>query len=195
MQTLQVLVRNLAVILLMATFLEMLLPNRSMRGYIQLVMGLFVISAVLAPVTSFLKLPLTMEIPAWSTVPAQDLPVLAADHQGSKIGRDAVQEQFRQILIHQIQALTVGVSGVKDAEVEVHFEDNTGELTEEPRIADIKVKISSQSSAVKPIEPIHVDGTNPGYSEGKITTKAEEVQEKLSSIMGIPKEKITVTEN
>jgi len=54
------------VILLLSTFLEMLLPNQSMRGFVQMVMGLFVISAVLSPITTFLHTPLEMGIPAWS---------------------------------------------------------------------------------------------------------------------------------
>lgn len=74
MQTLQTLVRNLAIILLLATFLEMLLPNKSMRGFVQMVMGLFVISAVLSPITAFLNTPLAMEIPAWTVTTPQAQP-------------------------------------------------------------------------------------------------------------------------
>ncbi|MFZ3130513.1 MAG: stage III sporulation protein AF, partial [Desulfosporosinus sp.] len=91
MQTLQTLVRNLVVILLLATFLEMLLPNKSMRSFVQMVMGLFVISAVLAPITTVLHTPLEMEIPAWTATTPQDLPTIVTEGQGLTLARSAVQ--------------------------------------------------------------------------------------------------------
>lgn len=193
MQTLQTLVRNLAVILLLATFIEMLLPNKSMRGYVQLVMGLFVISAMLNPLMSLLHLPMEMDIPAWSNVVAEDLPVLANDNSGEKLGKDAVQEQYRQILTHQIRALALGVSGVKQVEIELKFQENNGGFTDQPRISLVTIKLSEIVSAIQPIEPITMaQPTSPAVKE--LSPKGKEVQERVTTLMELTKEQVIVQE-
>jgi len=192
-QTLQTLVRNLALILLLATFLEMLLPNKSMRGFVQMVMGLFVISAVLNPITTFLHTPLSMDIPAWTTTTPQDLPAIAVEGQGTRIGRDAVQEQYRQILINQIKALALGISGVGDAEVDVEFEEGAGGLIDQPRIAEVNVLLKSAQGTIQSVQPIIIG--KPQYTGVTQSPKAEEVKERIATVMSLAKEKIVVEES
>ena len=193
MQTLQTLVRNLAMILLVATFLEMLLPNKSMRGFVQMVMGLFVISAVLAPITTFLHTPLSMEIPAWTATTAQELPAIAAEGQGVIVGRDAVQEQYRQILVHQIQALALSTKGVEGAAVDVKFEEGTGGVTDQPKIAVVKVGLTTAKGAIQPVGPITIVESPPAMKE--LSPKAEEVRAKIAAFMSMSNEKIIVQES
>ena len=180
MQTLQTLVRNLVVILLLATFLEMLLPSKSMRGFVQMVMGLFVISAVLSPITTFLHTPLEMEIPAWSVTNTkpQDIPALATDVQGQKIARDAVQEQYRQILINQIKALALSSEGVEGAEVNVEFEEGSGGLTDQPKIALVKVTLISSDIVIPTIQPIII-GQSPPPTQ-------QQSQKLIRHVIGLP---------
>jgi len=192
-ETLHILVRNLVVILLLATFLEMLLPNQSMRGFVQMVMGLFVISAVLAPITTFLHTPLAMEIPAWSATNPQDVPAIATEGQGQKLARDAVQEQYRQILVNQIKALVLSSEGVKGAEVNVEFEDGAGGLTDQPKISLVKVTLTSSETAIPTIQPI-VIGQSPPPTLNQ-SPMMDKVRERIAEIMSIPKEKITVEES
>jgi len=192
-QALQTLVRNLTVILLLAAFLEMLLPNKSMRGFVQMVMGLFVISAVLAPVAAFLHTPLAMDIPAWATTTLQDLPTIAGGGQGIKAGRDAVQEQYRQILIHQIQALVVVSHDEKPASVDIQFEESIEGVIEQPKIKEVIVDLDASKGDVKPVQPIII-----GQPESVVlqqSSRAENVQKKIAEFLDLPKEKIIVREN
>jgi len=192
-QTLQTLVRNLAMILLLATFLEMLLPNKSMRGFVQMVMGLFVISAVLAPITTFLHTPLSMEIPAWTASTPQDLPAIAAEGQGLKVGRDAVQEQYRQILVHQIEALALSTRGVEAATVDIKFEEGAGGGMDQPKIAVVKVMLTSVKGEIQPVQPITI-GQSPTTVKSQ-SPKAEDVRERIATFISLPKEKIIVQES
>lgn len=193
MQTLHTLVRNLAIILLLATFLEMLLPNKSMRGFVQMVMGLFVISAVLTPVTSFLHTSLSMEIPAWAETTPQDMPAIASEGQGVKLGRDAVQGQYRQILTNQIQALALSTKGVTAASVDIKFEDKTGGVTELPKIVEVVVALTSVKGEIEPVQPIIIGQTQPAAK--KNSPRTEEVREKISVLMNLSKEVIVVQES
>ncbi len=192
MQTLYTLVRNLAVILLLATFLEMLLPSKSMRGFVQMVMGLFVISAVLTPITTFLHTPLAMEIPAWAVTSTQDLPAIATEGQGLKLASDAVQEQYRQILVHQIKALALGSDGVEGVEVDVEFEEGAGGLTDQPKIVLVTVTLTSAKGEIPLVQPITI-GQSPPITE-KQSSRAESARERIATIMSIAKEKIIVQE-
>lgn len=192
MQTLQTLVRNLALILLLATFLEMILPNKSMRGFVQMVMGLFVISAILAPITTLLNTPLSMEIPAWTATTPQDLPAIAVEGQGVRVGRDAVQEQYRRILINQIKGLALGTSGVGDAEVDVRFEEKEGGIIDQPTVAEINVLLTASPETIQSVKPVIIgESTVP---ETTRSPKVEEVRERIATFMSIAKEKIIVQE-
>ena len=184
METLHTLVRNIAVVLLLAGFLEMLLPNTSMRGFVKLVMGLFVISAVLGPITELLRAPLAMEVPAWTMTAPRDLPVMA-DGQGARAGQDAVQEQFRRIIVNQVQALAMTVKGVSDAQVEVDFEEGGRDLTDQPRISLIKIKLSG----VKPIEPVKI-----GQPPSELSERAQNMRKQVASFMGLQEDKVIVEE-
>jgi stage III sporulation protein AF len=191
-QTLQTLVRNLIVILLLATFLEMLLPNKSMRGFVQLVMGLFVISAVLSPITTVLHTPLEMEIPAWTATTPQDLPAIATEGEGLKLAQGAVQEQYRQILVNQIKALALGSEGVEGAEVVVEFEAGAGGLTEQPKIVLIEVTLTSAKGEIPPVQSITI-GQSPPPTNNQ-SPRAHRVRERIAELMSISKEKIVVKE-
>lgn len=201
MQTLQTLVRNLTIILLLATVLELLLPGKSMVGFVRLVMGLFVISAILNPVTQFLHLNLAMDVPAWAETMTKDLPAMA-DENGQKVGKDLVQEQYQQILANQVRALALEVSGVKDAQVEVHFKDNnSGSITEQPQISSVNITISLSDKVkpvqpIQPVQPIEIDpGTEKSTSPQPLSAKAEEVRDHIAALMELPKEKIVISEN
>ncbi|GAB6156087.1 stage III sporulation protein AF [Desulfosporosinus burensis] len=193
MQTLQTLVRNLAVILLLATFLEMLLPNKSMRGFVQMVMGLFVISAVLAPITAFLHTPLSMEIPAWTATTPQELPALALEGQGVKVGRDAVQEQYRLILINQIKALALSTQGIETAEVNVELEEGAGGFTDQPNITKIEVVLTATKDEIKPVQPIIIERSTSSVKTQ--SQRAEEVQVRIATFMSLSKELVFVQES
>ncbi|WP_242975931.1 stage III sporulation protein AF [Desulfosporosinus sp. FKB] len=189
-QTLQNLVRNLALILLMATFLEMLLPNKSMRGFVQMVMGLFVISAVLSPITIFLHTPLAMGVPAWSPSVPQDLPTIA-EGQDMNVGRDAVQGQYRQILENQIKALALGTKGVKSAVVAITFAEGGGGMTDQPKISNINVTISLDNDGIQPVQPIEIGSQPDAKSQ---SSQCVEVRDKISVLMSLSKDLIHVQE-
>lgn len=204
MENLQTLVRNLAIIILMAAFLEMLLPSKSMQGFVKLIMGLFVISAVLGSVTSLLHLPQTLSVPAWTEISSSDMPVLAGNN-GLQMGRDAVQEQFKLILKNQIEALVLGVKGVEKTDIEIQFGDSAGGLMDQPRVERVSIHINSSQSEIKSVEPITL-GKSSGQPQSESNSKsqsqsqsqserAQAIQERISAFLQISKERIFVTEN
>ncbi|CDX02449.1 Stage III sporulation protein AF (Spore III AF) [Desulfitobacterium hafniense] len=195
MESLQTLVRNLAIILLLASFLEMLLPNKSMKGFVKLVMGLFVISAILTPLTTLLGMTVESAIPAWTESSAQELAVLAPGEVGEAISTNAVQEQYKAIVVSQIKALTVGMEGIKELQVNVDLAEGSSGLTNIPRIDRIMIHLDAEERGVQPIEDIVIDLNEPKPIQKQVlSATALEIRDKVALFMQMPREQIIITE-
>ena len=194
MEGLKILIRNLAFILLLATFLEMLLPNKSMRGFVQLVMGLFVIAAILSPLTEFLKLDFSNEVPAWIVASSADMPVLAGESSMEDMGKSAVREQYKRILINQVEIFVSAVDGVENTDVTVELEKDAGGFADYPQILKVEVFFNQSKSGVKPIEPIIIGENSDEQEDNQETTLAMEIRRLVSAFMQIPEEVVVVRE-
>lgn len=195
MESLKALIRNLAFILLLATFLEMILPNKAMRGFVQLVMGLFVLAAVLNPLAELVSIDMMNEIPAWVEVSSSDLPVLATEDisVNPDTGKSAVREQYKRILINQIKALVMTIDDFTNVDVKIDFEKETGGFSDYPNIVKLTIEYSEKQVAVSPIEPV-VIGEDGEQEESSKSYKAKQIKNQIASLMQIPEEIITVIE-
>jgi stage III sporulation protein AF len=178
----------------------MLLPSKSMQGFVKLVMGLFVISAVLDPITSLLHLPQSTSIPAWTEVRSEELPVLAGN-KGLDIGRNAVQGQFKQILENQIEALVLEISGVDQINVEAILEPSAGGLVDQPQVQQVNIQLNSPKNEMESVAPITI-GKQEDENQSQAQSQAQSnsvlvqtIKEKISAFLQIPQEKIFVTQN
>ncbi|ADY56208.1 Sporulation stage III protein AF [Syntrophobotulus glycolicus DSM 8271] len=144
MEGLKLLIKNLTFILLLASVLELLLPNKSMRGFVQLIMGLFVISAVLTPMTDLIKVKLPNQIPAFADQSASDLPVLAAGGEDKNVGESAVNEQYKKILVGQVKTLAEE-NEVFINKVEIELEKDY-DRTSYPKVEKIIIALENPSN-------------------------------------------------
>ena len=191
MDGLKEIIRNLAFILLLATFLEMLLPSKKMKGFVQLIMGLFVIAAILNPLTSFLKLDYQMEVPAWFTRSLTEMPVLAAEGNNDDLGNTLVREQYKKILVSQIETLISPL--VSDNNVEVRVElDDTKSINDFPQILEIIILIGHRDKEKIIIEPVVIGEKEVISLESDLALK---IKKQIASFMLIPEEKIIIKEN
>ncbi|NMA68917.1 MAG: stage III sporulation protein AF [Desulfitobacterium sp.] len=194
MDALYDLIRNLVIILLLAGFLEMLLPSKSLKGFVKLTMGLFVISAILTPLTSFLGMTMESGIPAWIENVDEGLPVLASGEEGESMGTNAVLDQYKVIISNQVKALTVGMDDV-ELDVEVKLAEGTGSITNPPQIEEIRIHLYEKSTGIKPVEKIIINRDS--YIEEKESTlsgTALEIRNKVGAFLQIPQEKIIIKE-
>ncbi|HEX3015308.1 MAG TPA: stage III sporulation protein AF [Desulfobacteria bacterium] len=194
METIKTIVRNIALITLLAGFLEMLLPNNSMRRFVQLVMGLFVLMAVLTPIANLLHKPLAFEIPAWSQADntAQEQELAEVMQQGKQIrenGRLSAQQEYRKVIERQAKALALTVSGVRNVSI-------AASIKEDGQINKIEVKVGKQESTIKPVE--RVNGAN-GNSPRKTAPDPEqarierELKTRIGAMLGTTEERVVVS--
>ncbi|MDA8442547.1 MAG: stage III sporulation protein AF [Peptococcaceae bacterium] len=195
MQSIKELVRNIAVVILLASFLELLLPNNSMRRFVQLIMGLFVLTAIVGPVAGLLHQPLAFEVPAWSPAigNSAEQDIAQAFQQGDSIRQQSQQaalDQYKQVMQRQIKALALTVSGVKQIDSEVKLK-TTG------AIESLNLVVGQAKATIPPVEP--VDGTrsktvqpSPTGLSATEKTIATELRARLGALLGVPEAKITV---
>ncbi|HEY3423284.1 MAG TPA: stage III sporulation protein AF [Negativicutes bacterium] len=113
-------VKNIVLVVLFASFLELLLPNGSMQRFIRVIMGLFIMLAILNPVIDAIQNPgMEEEVPALSTSSGNAPAIVAASHAMVKEREQLSNELFRKELSQQIKAIVIALEGVADAKVQV----------------------------------------------------------------------------
>ncbi len=192
METIRGIVRNIAIVILLASFLELLLPNGSMRRFVQLIMGLFVLIAILGPAANLLDRPLTFEIPAWSQAQAGQAQEELATviKQGTNIrekSKSKALAEYQKAIEQQAKALALTVKGVDQVTIEAKTKPN-GEIEE------LRVSVGAQESTIQPVEPVlgsaeSRESKNPTLSaeQKRITT---ELKSRLAALLGLQETKI-----
>lgn len=113
LQALSDIVKNVAIIILLTTFLDMLLPNTSMQRFIKVVMGLFVLLAIITPILDLFQA--DYDLTAWQLSSLPEYKVETVLAQGEKIVKlqgDQALEEYTNRLERQIEALVKLVPGV-----------------------------------------------------------------------------------
>ena len=140
MDVLKEMVRNLAAIIILTSFLEMLLPNTKMKGYTRLILGLFVIVIVLNPVLNFLDSGTGYSIQAWS-YPSKNHELNAILEDAQEItaqSQRSIFNEYRSKVEQQIAALVRLSPEVSRADVEIKIGEGIS-LAEEGRIERVKI--------------------------------------------------------
>jgi stage III sporulation protein AF len=115
-------VRNIVMVVLFATFLELLLPTSGMQRFVRVIMGLLILLAVLGPAVDLLQSRAHPEVPALAgqNGPAADRIRSGAEQVVRERDRLA-EEMYRKDLARQIRAVVTAVDGVADARVAVEL--------------------------------------------------------------------------
>jgi stage III sporulation protein AF len=102
------LVQTIVVIVVLAVFIEMLLPRGDMRRYVKMVMGLLVILAVLQTAANAVHSELMRDVPGITMSDAGAPPldeIMAAGKQLSELNRDEAAQKYREGIAGQVLSL------------------------------------------------------------------------------------------
>lgn len=125
METLRVMVKNILTIIMLATFLEIILPRNDMKRYVNLIIGLFVIMAVLNPFLHLLQKDFAFDV--FENTENESKETLALINKGKEFAAGEKAEavsQYKQKLIRQITGLTGLYQRGKKAVVEIEMVEN-----------------------------------------------------------------------
>jgi len=123
-------VRNVLVIVLVAGFLEMLLPEGNMKPLVRLCIGMFILIAVLNPVLGFFFDERSFQIDSWDYQPKQSDPVIDIEEEGNRIHQTLINQSkiaAKEKLEEQIDAVAVLVPGVEKVQSQVEV-DQSGKV-------------------------------------------------------------------
>lgn len=133
MDILRQLIQTIVVIVILAVFLEMLLPMGDMRRYAKMVMGLLIIVAVLQTVNGVLGSDLFRDIPAvtgtfeaYNPVPLDD--IMAAGQSISEANRREAVQQYSSGIERQVMSLAALNNDLHAVHASVTLGEDTNEI-------------------------------------------------------------------
>ncbi|AFV11846.1 stage III sporulation protein AF [Thermacetogenium phaeum DSM 12270] len=204
METIYQLVRNIVFLVLLAAFLEMLLPLKETRRFVEVIFGLFVVVAVLNPVVALFdqKRFLTQEV--YQEVGAEELEAILS--RGKELQRAAAVEAravYGKRLEDQIRTMACLVPGVGAAVVKVEQEAWDPSLQSVGGVERVFITLRPEeddNQSIPPVERVYVsseaDEPDPGNRNPEGRQGREEarlrVQETIASFFGLRKEQVIV---
>jgi stage III sporulation protein AF len=127
MEIIRDLVQTLIIIVVLAVFLDMLLPTGQMKPYVKMVMGLLIIIAVLHSISGLLQQDWMREVPGVTARPGSPGPpledIMAAGEQLQLKNQDMALEKYRQGLSRQVLSMAKLSPGAKVVDVEISLEE------------------------------------------------------------------------
>ncbi|MGI6361906.1 MAG: stage III sporulation protein AF [Bacillota bacterium] len=126
-------VRNVVVLVVLAVFLEMLLPFGVLSRFIRLVIGLLLLAAVLNPLLVLVNHTPSAPVFIEEDYSQKTEEILEKGDDLSRSLENQASQQYQEGIVGQIEALVLLVPGVKEAMVEVRLQEE-GKILEQVEI-------------------------------------------------------------
>ena len=186
-KTISEIVRNIAILVLLTTFLDMLLPTNNAQRFIKVVMGLFIMVTILNPIVSLIHKDL--EISSWQLyLPSTEKvdTVLAQGNMITHIQQSQIVEEYKLRIERQMEGMVNLIPEIASVTCQVSIEP-TEKLGELARISKASFWITLDngvdSSMVQPVEPIKIQINQTSKSTLKEANQ-EEVTQKIVDVIG-----------
>lgn len=170
-------VKSLLVIIIVASFMEALLPEGKIKPFVRFAIGLFIIIAILNPILNVLFENRDFEVDLWDyqISPEQEREVL---ERGNRINQQLTrtgESSFTEKMEGQVSAVAMLVPGVKEVETSVSLND-------EGEIKKLVLVVRPEELA----QPGKEDDEVNAFSEGRDFTQAksqEQLEEKIRGVI------------
>ncbi len=181
-------VRNLLVIIIISTILEMMLPEGSTQPFVRFAVGMFVLIAILTPSLGYLYEEKTFQISSW------DDRQYKAETDRINRNSEKIQEQIaaqsgsllQKKVEGQIGAVAILVPGVNDVEAAVTIADNGN-----PQKISLIVR-SASADKNRPVQPVEVWGESGAAENSDQDAISNKMKKLLANLYGLQEEDINV---
>lgn len=196
METIYHLVRNIVFIILLAVFVEMLLPMRESRRFLEVVVGLFVLVTILNPIVSLIRQEPLLEFEFEEGNKKELQMILDQGKELQQVQESQARDNYGKQLEEQIAVVACMVPGVEEAEASVQFATGSSmESVVAIEKVEIVIKKTSPQSIVEPVEKVSI-GSGAG-EEKQVNTGTQDVlqkvQKSVASFYGLQPETVIVT--
>ncbi len=134
-------VKSIVLVVLFATFLEFLLPASSMQRFVRVIMGLFIMLALLNPIIEILHSRwLPEKATVFGTSSGNPSEIKRAVDRVVENRAQVTQDIYRRDIARQIRALVIAIDGVSEARIVVDTEDSKNQIAGAIRSVTIYVQ-------------------------------------------------------
>lgn len=173
-------IKTIILLVLFASFLELLLPSSGMQRFIRVIIGLLITLAILNPVLHVLENNWTdQQVPALSrsSSGAQSM----SNHVGKMAGEreQLAVETYKKELARQIKATVNALEGVADVQVAVSLDD-TARNQPSGKIDRITLYVRPGQAGSNKIEKVSVNSS----ASGKSKDFPEQLKSKIRKTVG-----------
>lgn len=188
MEVLIQIVRNLLVIIMVASFLELLLPDGSIKPFARLAMGLFILVAILNPALNLLYEDREFKVNLWDyqVNQTQNEEILEAGKKINQRITTADSDAIKARVEGQIGAMTMLVPGVEDVDINAGLDSN-GTVSR----LDVKV-IPGSGSGDEDNEKINVFSGQAGLSKDEQEHIKQKIINLVENVYGFKNVKIDI---
>jgi stage III sporulation protein AF len=193
-ETIYHLVRNIVFVILIAVFIEMLLPLKETRKSVEVVVGLFVLITLLNPIVSFIQQEPLIELEmAEGNKELQQ--ILDQGKELQQLQTVQTESYYGKHLEEQIAAFACIVPEVEKADARVQFAAGSSQ-DEVGVIERIEIFIKETSlPTVDPVEEVKIGSECGGEAEQgeREQDVLEQVQKTVASLCGLETDAVVVT--
>ena len=119
-------VKNIILIVLFASFLELLLPNSSLQRFIRVILGLLIMLAILNPAIDIVQGNWALsDIPTAGGSSLKQADIVRSTNQVTAERGKLVREIYKRDLAKQIRALVMAIDGVSEARVAIDLQEKS----------------------------------------------------------------------
>jgi len=166
-------VRNIAVLVLLALFVELLIPFGELSRYIRMVMGLVLLAAVLNPVLGMLRQEALLPSFQKEDYSKETAAILERGEELSAQMEELALSEYEQSTVSQIGALTSLIDGVKSVEASAEI-DSQGGVRKVSLLVVKTASVSEEALKTKIIDTIsRFYGIDPSKFEISISEEGE----------------------
>ncbi|MHB8169942.1 MAG: stage III sporulation protein AF [Thermincolia bacterium] len=174
MDVIREMVRNIAIIVVLTSLLEMLLPVSNMQRFVRVVMGLFIIVTLLNPVLALVDKEVAFQVSGPMATKNGELSgILDKGKAISQESQGQAMAQYEEKLGQQVMAVAQMVPGVDLNQVKVKVKNDTG--AHQGEIKEIRLVLNSElpkeakgakEGGIQPVQPVEIE-INEGGGEAK----------------------------
>lgn len=195
MQILSEIIKNIVVIVLITTFLDLLLPSSTMQRYVKFVMGLFILVSIINPVINLLAGNADYEVLAWQgNGLSENEEVKIKGEELRAVNQDLLLAGYGQRMEQQMEIMVKLVKGVHS--VKAHVEIKSGGQTGSVEgIQKVTLEINRPAKPVEPVE-IKIDPKEPKEIRHPVDKEEIAIKQEATDILcqffGVKPEQVQV---
>lgn len=187
-------VRNIVILIFLVTILEMMLPRREFRPFVNMVVGLVLMLMLLVPLRSLLQLPGVLEPVLEIRDALTENAVAERQAQLEELNWELTLTRYRQLVEEKVAQLLLAAD-LELVSLELQVEEEVNHLEfGVPRQLTVVAQPRQQSAGlVEPVEPVKVEvGAAAGQLGAKTGVLEAEYAAQIAAALGIAAEIVEV---